>query len=223
MPTLADIKIAYANAQRSGNVEDAQAIAQILQRASQPQAPKESTREKLLRQYEEAGQRSQPIQSAEDPGMFTNLTRGIGAGFVGTGEVAALGAASLLEEEEELAARKKIQDFASAVRPERGDPDSALYKLGSGLGSIAGFAAPAAALAFAPVSAPVAGGLGLASAAGLGVAATAGEASERARAAGATEEERNRAIARIAPAGVLEALPLGRLFGSVPRLGKLFS
>lgn len=222
MATLAEIQRAYENAQRAGNTEDAQAIAQILQRASQPQTPKESTREKLLRQYEEAGQRAQPIQ-ARDDGFLSNLTRGIGAGFVGTGEVAALGAASLLEEEEELAARKKIQDFASAVRPERGDPDSVLYKLGSGLGSIAGFAAPAAALAFAPVSAPVAGGLGLASAAGLGVAATAGEASERARAAGATEEERNRAIARIAPAGVLEALPLGRLFGSVPRLGKLFS
>ena len=222
MATLAEIQRAYENAQRAGNTEDAQALAQILRRTSRPQEPKVSTFDRIQQQAEELSKVPR-YRPREESGFLGNIASGFGAGAVGVGELAALGAASLLEEEEELAARKKVQDFASGVRPEGGDPDSISYKLASGLGSIAGFAAPAAALAFAPVSAPVAGGLGLASAAGLGVAATAGEASERARAAGATEEERNRAIARIAPAGVLEALPLGRLFGSVPRLGKLFS
>ena len=222
MATLAEIQRAYENAQRAGNTEAAQAIAQILQRASQPQTPKESTREKLLRQYEEAGQRAQPIQTRDD-GFLSNITSGFGAGAVGTGELAALGAASLFEEEKELAARQRIQDFAGAIRPEGGDPDSVAYKLASGLGSIAGIAAPAFLAAAAPVSAPVAGALGLGGAAALGVGAGAGEASERARAAGATEEERSAATLRGAAIGSLEVTPLGRIFRRLPKIGELFA
>lgn len=222
MATLAEIQRAYENAQRVGNTEDAQALAQILQRVRRPQEPKVSTFDQIQQRAEELSNVPR-YRPREESGFFGNIASGLGAGFVGTGEIAALGAATLLEEEDELAARKKIQDFASGIRPEGGDPDSITYKLASGLGSIAGFATPALLAAAAPISAPVAGGLALTGAAGLGVAATAGEASERARAAGIPEAQRNVAIGRIAPFGVVEAIPLGRIFSRIPRLGKLFS
>jgi len=159
----------------------------------------------------------------DDTSMLGNLAKGIGAGFVGTGETTALGVAALLEEEDELTARRKIQDIATSLRPEGGDTDSISYGIGSALGSIAGFgaaAAGAAAIAPSAIPATVAGGT---AAAALGVGAMAGEASERARAANATEDERNVAIRTAAPFGVLEALPLGRIFKSVdiPLLNKL--
>ena len=159
----------------------------------------------------------------DDTSMLGNLAKGIGAGFVGTGETTALGVAALLEEEDELTARRKIQDIATSLRPEGGDTDSISYGIGSALGSIAGFgaaAAGAAAIAPSAIPATVAGGT---AAAALGVGAMAGEASERARAANAAEDERNVAIRTAAPFGVLEALPLGRIFKSVdiPLLNKL--
>ena len=221
MATLAEIQRAYENAQRAGNAEDAQALAQILQRASRPQEPRVSTFDRIQQQAEELSQVPR-YRPREESGFLGNIASGFGAGAVGVGELAALGAASLLEEEEELAARKKIQDFASGVRPEGGDPDSIAYKLASGLGSIAGIAAPAVAAAFAPVSAPVAAGIGLGGAATLGIGAGAGEASERARAAGATEEERAAATLRGAVIGSLEVTPLGRIFRRLPKIGQLF-
>jgi hypothetical protein len=157
-----------------------------------------------------------------DAGFFENITSGFGAGLVGTGEMAALGAASLLEEESELAAREKIKSVADSLRPEGGNPDDISYLVSSGLGSIVGTLAPAAAAAALPVSAPVAGGIGLLGAGtiGIGAGAGAGEASERARAADATEEERNLATLRGAGIGVLEILPLGRIL-KIPGVSKL--
>jgi hypothetical protein len=67
------------------------------------------------------------------------------------GEAASLGAAALLEEESELAVREKIKATADYLRPEGGDPDSIAYKLASGIGSIAGIAAPAAPVLVLPV------------------------------------------------------------------------
>ncbi len=157
----------------------------------------------------------------EETGMFGDLAKGFGAGFVGTGEMAALGAATLLDEEAELAARSKIQGIADAIKPKGGDQDDLSYKIGSVFGSIAGFAAPiagiAAGIAAAPVSLGAAATTGIATGAGalLGVGTAAGEASERARAAGATQEERNRAIRQAAPFGLLEVAPLGRFMRSV--------
>ena len=145
-----------------------------------------------------------------ESGFLENIATGFGAGAVGMGEAASLGAAALLEEESELAVREKIKATADYLRPEGGDPDSIAYKLASGIGSIAGIAAPAAAAAFAaPASAVTAAGLGVAGA--LGVGAGAGEASERARAAGATEEERGSATLRGAAIGSLDVLPIGRI------------
>ena len=134
---------------------------------------------------------------ARETGIFEDLTSGFGAGAVGMGESAALGLASILEEESELEARKKIQAVAEDFRPSGGDKSSITYGLGQALGSVAGLAAPVAALsAFGAPTAATVTGLGLAGAAG------AGEASERARAGGATQEERES-----------YATPLGMLIG----------
>ena len=156
-----------------------------------------------------------PEPEPEDTGIMSNLRRGFQAGAVGTGEMAALGLATLLDEEKELAARSRIQSIADSVSPKAGGEDDISYKIGQTFGSIAGFAAPiAATAALAPAAIPttVAGtGIG----ALLGVSAAAGEASERARAAGATEEERTRAVRQAAPVGILEVAPLGRFMRSV--------
>ena len=164
-----------------------------------------------------------PEPEPEDTGIMSNLRRGFQAGAVGTGEMAALGLATLLDEEKELAARSRIQSIADSVSPKAGGEDDISYKIGQTFGSIAGFAAPiAATAALAPAAIPttVAGtGIG----ALLGVSAAAGEASERARAAGATEEERTRAVRQAAPVGILEVAPLGRFMRSVdvPLINKL--
>jgi hypothetical protein len=148
-------------------------------------------------------------QEEEDAGFFENIATGFGAGAVDVGELAALGGAALLDEEAELATRKRIQSVADALRPEGGDEESITYNLSKALGSIAGVAAPAAlAAAAAPAALTTAVGTGIAGL--LSVGAGAGEASERARAAGATEEERGRAALIGAPIGALEILPLGR-------------
>jgi hypothetical protein len=155
-----------------------------------------------------------PVQP-EETGIFGDLRKGFGSGFVGTFETGALGAATLLDEEAELAARDRIQGIAAALKPKGGDQDDISYKVGQAFGSIAGFAgagAGAVGLAsLAPALAPIAGGIGLGVAGTLGIGTAAGEASERARAAGATEEERTRAVRRAAPFGLLEVAPLGRL------------
>jgi hypothetical protein len=154
-----------------------------------------------------------------ETGIFEDITSGFGAGVVGVGEMAALGLATPLEEESELAARDKIQSIAESFRPEGGDPDSISYKLSSALGSIAGLAAVPAAAALTPIG-PV-GALGLgAVAAG---AAGAGEASERARAAEATEEERGDAALRGAFIGLLDVIPIARVLptSKLPELAKL--
>ena len=155
----------------------------------------------------------------KETGVFEDLTSGFGAGAVNVGEMASLGAVAILDEEAELAAREKIKAAADYVRPEGGDPESFSYGLGQAFGSIAGIAAPAAIAGFA--GAPTLAATGIAGL--LGVGASAGEASERARESGATEEERGAATLRGAPIGLLEILPIARFVKSVdlPLLNKL--
>jgi hypothetical protein len=133
-------------------------------------------------------------------GFFENVGTGLASGAIGMYESAALGGAALLEEEEELKARDKIQSVASSFRPDGGDKESLTYKLASGIGSI-GALLPTALLgpAALPAAAAIAGGAG------------AGEASERARDFGATEEERSSATFRGSLIGLTELAPLGRI------------
>ena len=155
----------------------------------------------------------------KETGVFEDLTSGFGAGAVNVGEMASLGAVAILDEEAELAAREKIKAAADYIRPEGGDPESFSYGLGQAFGSIAGIAAPAAIAGVA--GAPTLAATGIAGL--LGVGASAGEASERARESGATEEERGAATLRGAPIGLLEILPIARFVKSVdlPLLNKL--
>jgi len=155
----------------------------------------------------------------DESGFIGDLVGGFGAGVVGIGETAALGAATLLDEEKELAARERIQGLADRVRPDRGDEDDLTYKIGQTFGSIAGFIGAGAAVTAGAgalgAGAGAAGIAGLLGASALGVGAGAGEASERARAAGATQEERNRAARLGAVVGSTEALPLRRVLGKL--------
>jgi hypothetical protein len=116
MATLAEIQRAYENAQRVGNTEDAQALAQILRRVERPQEPKVSQYDRLQQQYEEAVQAPR-YRPREESGLLTNIATGLGSGFVGTGELASLGAATLLDEEAELAARVTLTPLHTNLRP----------------------------------------------------------------------------------------------------------
>jgi hypothetical protein len=193
--------------------------------------PEGATRQQVV-QAVKARMGDMPIPSEptvapqEEAGFLENIGKGFASGAVSTGELASLGAAALLEEEDELAARAKIQEVAESLRPEGGDPDSYAYKIASGLGSIAGALAPAAAVTYgAPAlgvgaTAATIGGIGTAGA--IGVGAGAGEASERARAFGATEEERNIATRKGAAIGLSEAFaPAFLRILKVPVLGDL--
>jgi len=158
------------------------------------------------------------LAGTRETSIAEDLTSGFGAGFVGTGETASLGLASLLEEEEELAARDKIKSFFGDLTPEGGDPDSITYGLGQALGSIAGIAAPIAAAAKLPVA-----GAAIGTGALLTGALGAGEASERAREEDATEEERSKARNLGILVGFTEILPISRFVKLVdmPALNKL--
>lgn len=152
----------------------------------------------------------------EESGFFENVLSGFGSGAVGVGELAATGAAALLDEENELAARDRIQSLAESIRPEGGDPESITYKLFSGLGSIAGIGVPAlAAAAAAPAAAAGVAGLGTATALGMG--AGAGEARERARAAGLTGEALTGPTVGGTLIGSLEGLPVVRPLAALGR------
>ena len=219
MANLAQLEQALINADRAGRTEDARILAAELQRAmgggqADPFAMQEQVREQLRR------------SSPEESGFIENILSGFGSGVVNTGEMAALGGAALLEEENELAAREKIQSAADYLRPEGGDQDALSYKISSGLGSVVGALGAAAGATYGAgalgAGAAVATGAGLLTAGGIGVGAGAGEASERARAAGATEEERNAATRRGAAIGSLEILPLGKIL-KVPGATKLMN
>lgn len=129
----------------------------------------------------------------------------LGRGAVNTGELGALGLATLLPEEYESKTRDFIKSSAETLRPERepGLEDDTLTKVVEGLGSIGPY------LAAGLVGGPIAGSAALA---GLGSAAGTGDASERARAAGATQEQRNQAAMSGSLIGATQALPINRIF-----------
>mgnify|MGYP003634529323 CR=1 FL=1 len=146
--------------------------------------------------------RAAPVFTATkaDSSIPEDILKGFGSGITGMLESSALGMATLLEEDAELEARSKIQEFFDIDMLKGADEDSIAYKLSAGIGSIAALAPAALA---GPAALPLAGVV----AAGAG----AGEASERARAYGATEDERNTAALKGTLIGASELLPLGRL------------
>jgi len=185
MATIQQLKDAVVRARAANDVEAAQYLQEQINK---------STR-RLEQTYGPLAKKD-----SGGAGFFENVGKGLASGAIGMYESAALGGAALLEEEEELKARDKIKSVAESFRPEGGDKEALSYKLASGIGSI-GALLPTALLgpAALPAAAAIAGGAG------------AGEASERAREFGATEEERSSVTFRGTAIGLLDLAPLGRI------------
>jgi hypothetical protein len=129
------------------------------------------------------------------------VPKGLIGGAANLVEQGAVGLAALLPEGAEDVVRGGIKAVGGAVQdyvsPDIGIGDSVPRKLSEGVGSFVG-------LAGVSMLNPYAG-------AALAVSAGAGEASERARAAGATEDERSLAALWGIIPGALELLPIGFL------------
>ena len=181
--------------------------------------------EEFRRQFEDI-QRRRPVTLGQ---QAQEVPKGILGGAANLLEQGALGLATLLPEDRaalgflpsELATREAIQNVGDAVqsylapdanvqaRIEEGKGAAIPRKFSEALGSFAGILGTA-----------LIPGVGLPAAAGLATAAGAGEASERARAAGASEEDRSLASLKGAGVGITELIPLagpvGRILRRVP-------
>jgi hypothetical protein len=189
---------------------EAQVIAAIEAELADQDPKRDALVDELFKQEEISTEKVQK----DDP-FYEDILKGFGAGFVDTVESAALGGAAIAGEETETGLRDSIQDVAKGLRPDV-DPDSTWGKIAGGLGSAAAFIAPAIlAAATLPATAATAVGTGIAGV--LGLSAAAGEASERARAADATEEQRTSATfsPAVALSGAIEILPLGRFVKAI--------
>ena len=150
-------------------------------------------------QSEYAAKFGAPVETGEGEGVLNYLgeiPKGIARGAVGMFESALLGGAAALPEQYEAPAREGIRSVAYGYKPQTdvGLESTVGGTLGEALGSFG-------ALGITSLLSPYA-------AAGLAVGAGSGEASERARAAGATEAERSTAALLGAPIGALELLPI---------------
>jgi hypothetical protein len=194
----------------------------------QPTADEQRRIDTLIRQREaQFGQEyqaqfEQPLPGAEGAGLLDYLgeiPKGIGRGVTGLGERAALGAATLLPERFEGPVREGIlgasRYLQSGLQPDIGFADN---RVAAGIGTLSeGLGSTAPFFALAPF-----GLAGIAAGAALGGGAGAGEASERARAGDATQDERNLAALGGLGVGLSEvAVPvaLRGLFGSLLRSG----
>ena len=152
-------------------------------------------------QSEYAAATGAPVETGESTGALNYLgeiPKGIARGGIGMLESGLLGAATLLPEQYETPTREAIRRGAYSLKPQAdvGLEDTVGGKFGEALGSFAGLGL-VSLLPGGQFAAPA-----------LAVGAGAGEASERARAAGATEAERTQAAMFGAPVGLAELLPI---------------
>jgi len=152
-------------------------------------------------QQEYAAKFGAPVETGEGEGVLNYLgeiPKGIARGAVGMFESALLGGAAALPEQYEAPTREGIRSVAYGLKPQTdmGMENTVGGTLGEALGSFGALG----------ITALLPGGLYAAPA--LAIGAGSGEASERARAAGATEEERGTAALLGAPVGALELLPI---------------
>lgn len=141
-------------------------------------------------------------------GHAKEFTKGLGAGALGLVETAGTGISALFTDKLEKQAREAMKEGLAGAKeylaPEKGYEDAMSRKLGEGLGSTIPFA--------------VAGPLGMAgrvAAIGVGGAAGAGEARQRAEAAGVTGGDRGMATAAGILPGLLDFLPFSAAQKSV--------
>ena len=151
--------------------------------------------------------------NTREAGLFDyvqEVPKGIVGGAANLLEQGALGLATLLPESAELVVRDGIQSIGGAVQdyvsPDINLGDSVPRKFSEAVGSFAGIVGTS-------LVNPLAG-------AGLAVTAGVGEASERARAGGATQEERNLAALQGIIPGALELIPAGRLVKGIKQVFK---
>ena len=183
----------------------------------------------FAKEYEsEYGVSATPGEGSGILNTLGELGKGTGRGAVNLLESAGLGAAALLPEEQELPVREFIRSLGygarSGLQPDLGVEDMMIGEEAGKFGEALGSFAPLAATAFIP-------GVGMPIAGGLAMGAGAGEASERARAAGASQEDRNKAALLGAGVGISEILPIkfGPLAktleqtGSLGRLKRIFA
>jgi len=183
-------------------------------------APEDATLEDLVRldqkqQKLEEYYRLRFAEPEEGPGLVDTLQeipKGLASGALGFAESAALGAITPQGEEGELESREAIKGFFDPMQEylaaDKGLEDSVTRGLSSAVGSMG-----------AMVGAAAIPGVGVPLAIGSGVAAGAGEASERARAAGASEEDRGLASLQGAGVGALEYIPVFKIFNRAKKLG----
>lgn len=202
MAELSNVLNAIRNAEAAGDTPAVLRLTQLARDISARDRAQQAPRE---RDYPEANRRLS--------GYLGTIPRGIAAGIAGLGESALLGASNLLPEEQELAAREAITRGGAAVQEAIGPKelyrDTLVSKLSQGLGSTVPF------LAAAPFGIP-----GLIAAGTTGVAAGAGEATQRAIAAGATEEEiGDAALLGIGPGALEMFAPLAivKRFGTLKK------
>jgi len=183
----------------------------------------------FAKEYEsEYGVSATPGEGSGILNTIGEFGKGTGRGAVNLLESAGLGAAALLPEEQELPAREFIRSLGygarSGLQPDLGVENMMVGEEAGKFGEALGSFAPLAATAFIP-------GVGIPIAGSLAVGAGAGEASERARAAGASQEDRNKAAILGAGVGLSEILPIkfGPLAktldqtGSLGRLKRIFT
>ncbi len=150
---------------------------------------------------------------SREPGVldyFGEVPKGVVGGAANLLEQGALGLATLLPESAELVVRDGIQSVGGAVQdyvsPDINLGDSVPRKLSEAIGSFAGIVGTS-------LINPILG-------ATTAVSAGVGEASERARAGGATQEQRNLAALQGVIPGALELIPASRLVKGIKQVYK---
>ena len=171
----------------------------------------EETWLRAIREYPEAFQPQKPKEEKKEPtlgGQAKEFFKGVVPGGVGLLETAGTGISALLPQEQELATRQAIKEYAAAARKPfaaaSGYEDTIGRKLGEGVGSF---------LPLVPLMA--AGPLGVAGAGALSLGAGAGEARIGAEQAGATPEQISQATLYGNIPGAFDLFTPARILGRV--------
>ena len=197
MPTIRQLGDALVRADRAGDSRAATILAAEITRLRRS-APSEPA--------------PTPEPAPEETSLFGYVPetfKALGAGAAGTIEAGLAGASFLLPEEQEQAARRRIAELGGGVQGFLA-PDAA-YE-GTYLDVVRGVGSTAPFLLAAPFGVP-----GVIAGAGLGIAAGAGEAGQRAAAAGATEEEISKAAGLGMIPGAFEMVAPARIVSRARR------